>query len=565
MRRTMLALLLAALASACVSVPTAGPIAEHSVQAERANPGVEIAPVPPAAGASPTLIVEGFLHAMATYQSEFAVARQYLTPEASAQWHPEAGVEIYREGFPPVVSETGAVLTAPLVGRTNATGVFTRVEASLHHDFGLVRTEQGQWRINTPPAGLLISQYLFASTYAQVNVAFWDPEQAALVPDPRFVPKGQHELTAAVSAVLAGPSDWLAPLVRVPYGPALTVESVVLGSSGVAEIRLAAAPLPAADVRQRLFAELVWSLTELDGVSGVRISSGATEWPFGSGQIATTADFPQANPVRPGQPTQVFALVDGGLNKVTEVVGGPQLTAVAPALTEVDSFAVRRDANQYAAVTRDRTRLRTAGPGEGVSQLVLSGRGLLRPQYSRQGELWVGSDQATTDSRLTVVSGNRQLPVVLEGIPAGSLRSARLAADGLRLVLVVDSQRSSRVGIARVTRTGDQIRVNGWRDLMDVAPAATGPVQVLDAVWSSPDGLLLLTSTEAGTQVLSMDCVGLESREIGPGDASSLLALSMNPGVPGLALSREGVVYRLYGEFTWGPILTGVDAVNYAD
>lgn len=564
MRRAAMGLAAMLLLGACVSIPTSGPVEEHSAQAQRANPGVEIAPVPPATGASPTLIVEGFLHAMATYERDFGVARQYLTPEAGAQWQPEGGIAIYREGFPPVVSETGAVLTAPLVGRTDAAGVFTRGEGDLLHDFGLVQDAQQQWRISKPPSGLLVSQYLFASTYSQVNVSFWDRELAMMVPDPRFLPKGQHELEAAVSAVLGGPSAWVAPIARPPFGPALTVESVELSGSGVARIELTPGSLPAADVRERLLGELAWSLAGMDGVVAVRVSSGSTVWPFGTGETASTADFAQANPARPASSSQVFALVKGGLNKVTDVTGTPELAPVAPALTRIDSFAIRRDNTQYAAVTDGRTRVRTVAPGQPTSALALSGRGLLRPQFSRQGELWIGSDEAA-ESRVTVIAGNKQLPVVLEGVPPGGLRAVRLAPDGLRAVLVVGSERASRIGVARVERTGDGIRVTGWRDLMDVIASTTEPTEFRDAVWSSPTSILLLTSDKQGTQVLSMDSEGLENHDIGPGRAISLSGLTMNPGAPGLAISSDGVVYRLYGEFTWGPIITGVDGVNYPD
>ena len=57
-----------ALLAGCVTVPTSGPVEHHAPAEQQANPGVDIAPVPPAQGASPGLIVEGFLHAMATYQ-----------------------------------------------------------------------------------------------------------------------------------------------------------------------------------------------------------------------------------------------------------------------------------------------------------------------------------------------------------------------------------------------------------------------------------------------------------------------------------------------------------------
>lgn len=67
---------LAVLLTGCASVPTTGPVAHHTPQAVSVDGGVRVDPLPPSEGASPLLIVEGFLHAMSTYQPDYAVARQ---------------------------------------------------------------------------------------------------------------------------------------------------------------------------------------------------------------------------------------------------------------------------------------------------------------------------------------------------------------------------------------------------------------------------------------------------------------------------------------------------------
>ena len=70
---------LSLLLAGCASVPTSGPVAHHTPQAASVDGGVRVDPLPPSEGASQLLIVEGFLHAMSTYQPGYAVARQYLT------------------------------------------------------------------------------------------------------------------------------------------------------------------------------------------------------------------------------------------------------------------------------------------------------------------------------------------------------------------------------------------------------------------------------------------------------------------------------------------------------
>lgn len=51
--RRLLALLIGLLLAGCVTVPTSGPVQRHQPGEQRADPGVDIAPVPPAPGASP--------------------------------------------------------------------------------------------------------------------------------------------------------------------------------------------------------------------------------------------------------------------------------------------------------------------------------------------------------------------------------------------------------------------------------------------------------------------------------------------------------------------------------
>ena len=71
MRRLLLAVLVLAVALAgCSGVPTTGPVERVSAAPGRLNPGVEIAPAPPGRNATAITVVEGFLHAMASYQPD---------------------------------------------------------------------------------------------------------------------------------------------------------------------------------------------------------------------------------------------------------------------------------------------------------------------------------------------------------------------------------------------------------------------------------------------------------------------------------------------------------------
>lgn len=560
MRRVVGVLVLLALAG-CVAVPTSGPVEHHVPQQQQANPGVEIAPVPPAPGASPSLIVEGFLHAMATYQRDYAVARQFLTAEANQTWHPESGVDIYAEGFPPTVTESSAVITAPLVGSLDTDGVFTPGGITFHHDFGLVQ-DQGQWRISRAPKGLLISQYLFTSTFVRTELDFWDRNYSWLVPDPRYFPKGPRQLTATVGAVLTGPSPWLASAVRDHPAEPQVADSVSLGTTGVVTVQLHQSEPPGPEARSRLMAELMWSLRDLDGVTGLRVRSGSQVWLRGSADMVTLADFADRGPLRADQPDQLYALVRHTLNRVTDASGGAELVQIAPTLTKVTSFAVRHDQAQFAAVTDNRTRLRTSGAGDSPARVELTSAGLQRPQYSRFDELWVATDR-TDRPALAAFADGKQLPLTQSGIPSGSVRAFRLSPDGVRIALIVEDRTGSRLGLARIVRADDGVRVEAWRD---ISPSdSADPPQLLDVAWSDSSTLLALVSTQQLARVLSLDTEGVAATDVGPGDTTTFTQLAVAPGAPAMALTSDGSAYRLYGEFTWGLMLTNVQALSYPD
>lgn len=361
------------LLTGCVTVPTAGPVERHSPAQQQANPGVDIAPVPPAEGATPGLIVEGFLHAMATYQPGYAVARQFLTREAAELWRPESGVEIYAGGYPPQISATGVVLTAPLVGSLDGEGSFTPASRQYHHDFALVRDADGQWRISQPPRGLLVSQSLFSSAWVRSDVCFWDATGAWLVPDPRFVQTGPVGMLATVRAVLVGPSRVAAQAYRAPLTAGVDAAAVTLDSDGTARVELIGAVdgLDAA-ARRLLAAELVWSLTSLEGVTGLRVTGNGTPWDLGGGGGAvTTDDFHEGAPVPGSAGEGVYLIRDGVLERANWIDPGASPQAVGGTLNRAGAVGVRPDGQAVGVVTDGGTRLRSVGVRDGATRVEL--------------------------------------------------------------------------------------------------------------------------------------------------------------------------------------------------
>jgi len=193
-RRTVLGLVLVlGLPAGCATLPTSGAVVSEPRRSQASDPGgAAIDPDPPTAGASPSLIIDGFLHAMATYQPGYPLARQYLTTAAKSTWKPESGVLVYADGTAPTVTADKVTMEVPTVGMLGADGAFqAAAEGMWSHDFGLVK-EEGEWRISNPQSGILISRYLFASGFVRHDVFFLDSTRTTLVPDARYVARGNR-------------------------------------------------------------------------------------------------------------------------------------------------------------------------------------------------------------------------------------------------------------------------------------------------------------------------------------------------------------------------------------
>ncbi|MDO5535074.1 MAG: LpqB family beta-propeller domain-containing protein [Propionibacteriaceae bacterium] len=546
----------------CSGVPTSGPVERVSAAPGRLNPGVEIAPAPPGRNASPTMVVEGFLHAMASNQPSYAVARSYLTEGAADAWDPTAGVRIYGEGNPVVATEAGAILRAPVVGTVDAEGAYRQSEETIDHDFGLVQDEDGQWRIGAPPAGLLISEYLFTSAFTRVTPYFYAPEGRWLVPDPRFFPRGTSAYLGAARAVVGGATDWLAPAVDAPE-VGVDVESVTVSPAGVATVTLTqpAGEFPEAD-QVALATQLAWSFRSFDSVVSLSVRwAGQDPWvvePYGSSLPVT--GFPEADPSSRQGSRQLFALSSGHVVRVIEGPDSTQHVSVAPGITDAAAAAVRPDALAVAAVSGDRTTLVLSPFGESVVTPVGAGAGFRRPQFDRHGSLWISDDagglwQVPPDGTLQ--------PVAVTGVGEGSIEAYRVSPDGVRVALIVQRPGGQRaLGLARVHRDGPEVIVDGWQEL-EVATTSVGQLAVLDVGWRAADSLLVLVADGRATTVQAVALDGSTIVPIGPTEAQDLVELAVAPGVPAMVRAAGGDVWRYNSDLRWSQHDTSLDAVIY--
>lgn len=559
-----LVLAVSLLLSACAAVPTTGPVEFHTAQAAGQNSGVKVEAVAPSDGASQTLIVEGFLHAMGSYQPDYAIARQYLTDDAARRWDPTAGVQVYADGAQ--LNDTGQsiVLSYTLVGRINAAGAYAAANElkPSSHDFALVKNAAGQWRISAPLAGLLVSNYLFSISYLSLNLNFLDTTGTVLVPDPRFFADGDAATVATAQALLDGPTASLAPVVRRIDTTGITVTSVEVNANGTAVIELGGqANRLTTEQRQLLLPEFAHTMTGFDPVSSVEVVSGGSTWSDADGRVVVyPSDSATLVPTDYRTPRLLYAIRDKKVYRQRDAGQWSDLAEVATGLTAPELLAVNGSASEFAAVTASRTRLQDVASNGGKVRELRQGTGLLRPSFARNGELW--SLAAGSARQVRVFKGDGELKVDPSALPDAPVVASSVSPDGTRLALVIKRGSGTEVGVAGIVRDGDRISFAGWTTVSLSSVSATASTVRDLGWWTTTEFALLLAGRSSDASVVLVSQDSATGSDIGPGDAGDLERLAVVPG-HAAARSASGNVYRYDSDFTWPLALTDVSDLTF--
>jgi hypothetical protein len=273
----------------CVSMPDNGPVGVFSASPQSTAQGGEdfIGSVPagPGHGWTPSQIVQGFIDASASYPTDSAIARQYLTSPAIKTWHPGWSVTVFSQvtvppradlspvgrhgGQQAVVDVTGAV-QATLNGTGQYVSAQGQTEQAGHYSFILIKVN-GQWRISNPPGYRMLTGTEFPQFYKAQDLYFFDLSGRVLVPDSVFVPQGassQVLVNNLVTALIQGSkTTWLGTATATAFPEAsskfpkgTTILGVaVYGATAVVNLGGAMAGA-STQVREQVSAQLVWTL-----------------------------------------------------------------------------------------------------------------------------------------------------------------------------------------------------------------------------------------------------------------------------------------------------------------
>lgn len=524
----------------CTGLPTSGPVNVGLAlddELSEFEPNLEASG--PAPGASPEEIVVGFLEAGVTPTESWSTARQFLTKEFAAEWHPDTGVTIdaslssrqfaTEEPAGEEARSTAEVsVSLEQVAAVDDTGAYSPAPGTAKSAFQLVLGDDEQWRIAEAPDGIVLDVESFAQVYDQHVLQYFDTTWSRLVPDARWFPRLGAMATSITRAVVKGePSPWLAPAVRTAFSGdvELARDSVPVDASQVAEVALGRAALAVQPVTlARMRTQLEASLADL-GITQVRFTVDGA--PLEAGLV----DVEQSTP----EPSVLVLTEDAFGNAVGDEVSPlPGITAEIEKIGDpISDIDVAADGTR-AAVRLDSGAVFGVSAGERVE---LDDRpGLIAPTMDPFGYTWT----VPRDDPQALIAWDAQVNghgIEQAWSDASAISYQRIAADGTRIAAVVTVGGQRRIVVAAVIRD-DRGAPTGFGEVHEIGRIAS-PAQGL--AWLGSDSVMVLTG---GADALVI------TQQVG-GPAS---VVNARPGAQSIAGARS---------MAWVPIL-GDDGVVYA-
>jgi lipoprotein LpqB-like beta-propeller protein/sporulation and spore germination protein len=560
-----LTLVLLVVLSGCATVPTGGRVdsgrsAQRNEQID--DPYVRIVPAPPGRDWSHDLIVRGFLVASASFDDQHRVARQYLTPQASAAWQPDGRprviVRAEGDGGDPLMPTTvhsgdhkaDVEVKYVKLGEIGVDGQYTASpESSIRTQFGLVRDGRGQWRINALPdeleTGLLLSRRDVQRAFRILNLYFFEPDGKVLVPNGVFLPLVNRQDLARqlVQALLDGPTSWLRPAVKTNFPKKTRLLGGVDITEDLATVNLSAEAFNGS--LAGMSAQLTWTLARLEEIKRVKLMIDGKPIEAGdAGPIQSASDWKVHNadtPVHdaPGPETAFLRGTDDHLYRLYHDKTEP-VTALGDTRLRQPSVSLP-SAELVAGLNRERNAVLTGNlsgtsePTEVLRSREPGGR-FTTPTWDRRNTLWT-VESARGRSWLWALPQGRD-PERLERWELGSREvvALRIARDGVRAAAVVRNDKDRELRLGRIERLSDgELTVGAF------LPVSSELVDVSDLAWAESTALAVLGKTKTvGAQLTAyrVPVSGEAITPIGSGALGDPVSIAAAPGSPVLVAAK---------------------------
>ncbi|MFJ8540396.1 LpqB family beta-propeller domain-containing protein [Streptomyces sp. NPDC093591] len=588
----------AVLLAGCASMPDSGDL--RGVESTpRQDAQVRVFANPPHEDASSSEILSGFLEALTSDDPNYEIARKYLTKEASAKWRPllsttvladGPGAEAERVGGREETDNLSYTLSGTKVATVDAQQSYAPASGDYSEPMHLTRDKKTkQWRIDVPPRGVVMGKSDFQRNYMSVdkyyfatNTTLGTSPHTAAVADPVYVRRNVDPMTQTVRSLLAGPTSWLDPVVRssFPTGAALKdgVTSLTPNDQNVLAVSLndKAARVGLAQCKE-MAAQLLFTLQNLTPtVDEVELKAGGrqrcTLGERDAEGVATRGSVERADYL-------YFLDAKHRLVRLAAATKDTTPDPVPGALGEGDaqlgSVAVSRDEDMAAGVGLNGKELYVgalvSGGPLGEPELTSAGptadERLSAPSWDAQGDLWV-ADRDPDNPRLLLLKEGVDDPLVVKTPPGleGRIESVRVAADGVRIALVVEQGDKSSLLIGRIERSEDGKA--GERSAVSVHElrSATPQLEEVTAMsWAGDSRLVVVGREQGGVQTMRYVQVdGSTPEEPAPAALSGVkeITASEDAQLPLVGYSEDGIV-RLPSGTQWEKIVTDGTAPVY--
>ncbi|MFF4542633.1 LpqB family beta-propeller domain-containing protein [Streptomyces sp. NPDC001435] len=545
----------------CASMPDSGDLRDVE-STPRQDTQVRVFAMPPQDNAAPGEIVQGFLEALTSDDPHYDTARKYLTAGAARKWRPEQSTTVLANGpstdqdnLPGGREDTNNLtytLAGSRVATVDAQQAYSPAAGPYSKKVHLTQdAKTKQWRIDALPEGVVMGRSDFQRNYTSVNKYYFASNtsgatigQPAAVADPVFVRKRVDPMTQMVRSLLAGPTSWLGPVVRSSFPTGTALKKGVSSLTPDDQNKLT---VPLNDKASRVGAtkcgematQLLFTLqnlsptvdsVELQGADGKRLcdlnerGTDAVAW-RGSDKSPDYLYFLDSKHrlVRIARASTSADPVPGALG-----LGDRGLRSVAVARDEHSAAGVALDGKSLYV-----TSLASGGSlGDPVvrSQGATADDRLTTPSWDDGGDLWV-ADRNPDNPRLLLLEQGAGAPVEVRTpeLP-GRIKDVRVAADGVRIALVVEKDGKQSLLIGRIERD----EKSGEKPVVSVLElrSATPALEEVTAMSWAGDGRLVVVGREQGG-VLQLRYVQVD------GSTPDGLAPSALPGVKAIAASED--------------------------
>nr|WP_093613717.1 LpqB family beta-propeller domain-containing protein [Streptomyces indicus] len=574
------------------------------VDASPNKPKVRVFAAPPKDDAQPGEIIDGFLETLTGDDPDFSIARKYLTADAAKDWDPDSSTTILADGpkAGPQKPEQGQgqdsqsrtyQLTGTRVATLDADHAYRPELEAPDYAEAIQLVKEGkkgneQWRIASPPQGVVLGEPDFQRLYKPVDKYYYasgdsrgdeaNPPSDPLVADPVYV-RGDPDpqLTDVVEELLAGPTNWLDTVVssRFPSGTALRKGTKELTPDDQKHLRV---PLnkKADDIGQdrckEMAAQIYFTLNNLTAPSGIdqvellRSDGASSLCVLGRSEAQTFAPDAAAKPK-----SQYF--VDKKHRLVQISKGAEEPTAVPGALgegkQELRSAAVSRNEKWGAGVSGDGRSLfigalidKTQSEKTQVTSTAeKEGDRLTAPSWDGRGDLWVADADPKKPRLLWLAKGQGEpvevgfdRPLGKDGI--GRVKAVRVAADGVRIALLIEKDGRTTLNVGRIER-GSKGGVPQLT-VAELRPAAPKMEEVTAVSWAGGSRLLLVGRAVEGVQQMRFvqsDGSLLPDEPTLPGLADvTAVSAAEAPDLPLVARSETDGIVRLVDGEDWKPV-----------